>query len=286
MQIKKLIFNSDDFGYSDAFNVGVKNGFLSGVLTSTCILANGEAFDSAINDILPQIKGIGLGIHLNVIEGKSLTNSKLLCDSNSYFKNDFIAILSKSYDKEFLTHIEKEFRAQIEKILSCTEVDHINSHVHVHSIPEIFKLTCKLANEYKIKNIRTQLEVPYMVPSITKHFSAKYPMNLVKFSLLNGFSLMNKKTAKKYNLTTNDYVLGVTYTGYMDEDSVVYGLKAITAKDCICEILIHPCFYEETNIEKPFNYQEYLITQSPTIKDKILEQDWILTNYRELTNIR
>lgn len=283
MQTKKLIFNSDDFGISEACNLGVKKGFLSEVLTSTCVIANGKAFEPAMKEVLPQINGIGVGIHLNIIEGKSLTNAPLLCDSNSYFNNDFIALLSKSYDKTFLNQIENEFRAQIEKILEYTEVDHINSHVHVHSIPEIFKLTCRLANEYKIKNIRTQKEVAYFVPDIGKHFSAKYPVNLVKFSLLNGFSMMNKRIAKKAGLKTNDYILGVTYTGYMDENAIVYGLKAINSNDCVCEILIHPCYYEEDKIEHNFNYQEYLITQSPTIKNKILEQGWEFTNYKKLS---
>lgn len=284
MQSKKLIFNSDDFGISDAFNIGIKKGFESGILTSTCIVANGEAFESAVKEILPQIKDIGVGVHLNIIEGKSLTNVPLLCDSDSHFNNEFIPILSKSYDKKFLNQVETEFRAQIEKTLQHTEVDHINSHVHVHSIPEIFKLTCRLANEYKIKNIRTQQEVAYFVPDIGKHFSAKYPLNLVKFSLLNGFSMMNKRTAKKARLRTNDYILGVTYTGYMDEDAIIYGLKAVNSDDCVCEILIHPCFYEEGNIKHLFNYQEYLITQSPTIKERILKQGWEFTTYRDLNS--
>ncbi len=283
MQTKKLVFNSDDFGYSEAFNLGIKKGYLSGILTSTCLLANGEAFDAAMNEILPEIKDIGLGAHLNIIEGKSLTNGNLLCDSNSNFKNDFVAILSNSYNKKFLEQVEAEFRAQIEKILEHTQIDHLNSHVHVHAIPEIFKITCKLAEEYGIKYIRTQHEVPYVVPSLLKHFSVKYPVNLIKFSLLNGFSLMNTRTIKKYNLKTNNYALGITYTGYMDEKTIKYGLQAIQSDDCICEILIHPCYFKSDNIEKPFNYGEYLITQSATIKDEIKKMGWVFTNYKKLS---
>lgn len=279
--MKKLVFNSDDFGYSFAFNEGIKKGFLSGVLSSTCLLANGEAFNDAVDNVLPQISDIGLGIHLNIIEGKSLTNPSMLCDSYGCFNKGFISILTKSYDDKFIQQIEEEFRAQIEKILSKTKVDHINSHVHTHAIPEIFKLTCKLAKEYGIKNIRTQFEVPYFVPKIDKHLTAMFPINLIKLALLNSFTIINKKEAINHDLKTNNYILGVTYTGYMDEDSVVYGLKAIKSDDCTAEILIHPTYFEEENILKPYNYGEYMITQSLTIKEKIQNQGWILTNYRD-----
>lgn len=280
--MKKLVFNSDDFGYSSAFNEGIKKGFLSGVLTSTCILANGEAFDEAIEDILPQIPEIGLGIHLNIIEGKSLTNPSLLCDNKGFFNKGFIYMLLNSGNPDFLNQVEKEFKAQIEKILAKAKVDHINSHVHTHAIPGIFKITCKLAKEYGIKKIRTQFEIPYFIPKIQKHLTIKYPVNLIKLGLLNSFTLINRKEIAKNGLQTNDYILGVTYTGYMDEDAVIYGLKAVESGNSLTEILIHPAYFEEERISKPLNYNEYLITQSPTIKEKIKSQGWGMTNYKEI----
>ncbi len=282
MQTRKLVFNSDDFGYSSAFNEGIRRGYLSGVLTSTCILANGEAFDQAVDVVLPELENIGVGIHLNIIEGRSLTSQKMLTDSEGVFNNGFVQILQKSYNKEFIKQVEIESRAQIEKILSKTPVDHINSHVHTHAIPELFKLTCKLAKDYEISNIRTQYEKPYFVPNFHKHMRMKYPINLVKLVLLNNFSSINKDYLKKVGLNTNDYILGVSYTGYMDEDSVIYGLNAIKDESCLTEILIHPTYFEKTNIEKPLNYNEFLITQSDTIKSRIIGQNWELSNYKQM----
>lgn len=283
MQTKKLVFNSDDFGASKAFNLGIQKGFDAGVLTSTCILANGVAFESGVEEILPQMDGIGIGVHLNIIEGKSLTNPSMLCDSSGEFNNGFSQILMKSYDKRFITQVEAEFRAQIEKILRKTPVDHINSHVHTHAITNIFSLTCDLAKEYGIKCVRTQFEHPYFIPNLKKHLSPKYPVNLIKVALLNHYSARNKIKARANDFITNDYILGVTYTGYMDEDAIVYGLKSIK-KDCLTEILIHPTFYDEGQVLKPFNYGEYMLTQSPTIKERIEEQGWTLTNYQQIAS--
>lgn len=65
-----------------------------------------------------------------------------------------------------------------EEIMNVTEVTHIDSHVHTHSIPRIFELVCKLAQEYGIKQIRTQYEQPYIIPDVFRHLTLKYPINL------------------------------------------------------------------------------------------------------------
>ena len=70
----------------------------------------------------------------------------------------------------------------------------------------------------------------------------KYPPNILKILLLNYFSAGNKKVVKEYGLRTNDYLLGVGYTGLMDDMTVEYGLKVLE-EDCIVEALIHPCHY-------------------------------------------
>lgn len=41
---KQLIINADDFGIHEAVNLAVYRGFESGILTSTSIMAGGDAF--------------------------------------------------------------------------------------------------------------------------------------------------------------------------------------------------------------------------------------------------
>ena len=189
----------------------------------------------------------------------------------------------KSYSqnsKEFLQEVESEFRTQIEKILSKTKVSHIDSHVHVHSIPVIFELVCKLAQEYEIKQIRTQFENPYIVPDINKHLTLKYPVNLIKIALLNSFTLKNRQIVQKYGLKTNDYLLGVGYTSMMDVQTVFYGLDALKNKESIvAEALIHPCRYEDGLVDGHF--KEYSITQNKNLKEQIEQLNFIITNYAE-----
>lgn len=281
MQMKKLIFNSDDFGYSEATNLGIKKGYESGVITSTCLMPTGNAFEHAVYEVLPQIKEIGLGIHLDLIECKSLTNQPLLTNQNGYFNNGFLSLLLKSNDKTFLNQVEIELRTQIEKVLNVSEVDHINSHIHFHSIPHIFEIVSRLADEYKITNIRTQFEMLYFAKGVNKHFTAAYFTNIIKNIILNSFSLFNKQIVKKYSLNTNDFLIGVLYTGMMNENAVISGLNALKSDDIAAEILIHPDFYEDEILDTK-RYEQYLLTQSDTIIDSIKKQGWQLINYKNI----
>lgn len=279
MIIKKFILNADDFGLSQYHNQAVLEGYNNGFLTSASLVANGEAFESAIHDILPDCPNLGIAVHLNIMEGKALTKCPLLTDEYGNFDKNYLYLMINQNNKEMLNQIENEFRAQIEKITSNVQVDHIDSHVHTHAIPTIFEITCKLANEFKINFVRTQFEEMYFVPRVTKHLNYKYPLNVLKILLLQHFTSINRNTVKKYNLKTNDFILGVGYTGMMDSDAIKYGLEIID-EECIVEALIHPCKYD--NFCKDSHTKEFAITQNMTLKDTISRLGFDITNYKNI----
>lgn len=279
MSNKKFILNADDLGLSNNINKGVIDGYNSGVLKSASLCANGEAFDAVINEIIPECPDLCIGVHLNIIEGKALSEPSkisLLVDKNGYFNNSYTQLMSKSNKKDFIAQLEIEFRAQIEKIKQHLNPAHIDSHVHTHGIPKIFELTCKLAQEYDIPYIRTQYEKPYITPLLNKHLNLKYPINQLKVILLNSFTKKNKKTLEKYSkLKTNDYLVGVSYTGMMDNNTVENGLR-IFKKDenILVESLIHPYYSEKMS--------EYNITQNQEMKFKIENFGFEFTTYKNM----
>lgn len=265
--MKKIIINADDFGYSKSNNLAIQKGAQTGVITSTSLMANMDGFEHAVNDVLPSLPA-DVGVHLNIIEGKSLTNQSMLCDKNGNFNNSYGALILKSLDNEFLKQVETEFRAQIEKILQYTKVSHIDSHVHTHAIPAIFNKTTELAKEYDIPFVRTQSEKPYKVKE--KPADKRFFVNTIKNALLNTFSFINKRK----DINTNDNFIGVLYTGNMDENSIIEGLKKIQ-DDSITEVIFHPNLDEE----KKDNYREFLITQNESLKQEIKDLGFELTNF-------
>ncbi len=278
MNNNKFILNADDFGINNSINKGILDGYNCGIINSTSLCANGDAFNSAINDILPECPNLCIGVHLNIIEGKALCPEQvpLLVDKNGYFNNSWTQLLKNSFNNEFLKQVEIEFRAQIEKIKTHLNPAHIDSHVHTHGIPNLFELTCKLANEYNIPYVRTQYEKPYITPVLSKHLNINYPVNQIKVLLLNTFSKINKKTLNRYpNLKTNDYLIGVSYTGMMDDKTIKNGLKVFKNREnLLIEALIHPYFNEKKS--------EYEITQNKEMKFEIERQGFEFTTYKKL----
>lgn len=293
---KKLIFSADDFAKCEEMDIAILKGFQSGILTSTCIMANGENYDNAVNVILPQFpddfNNGGLGCHLNIIEGKSLLNKSagsMLCDENGIYNKGFIYMLINSFNKKFMKEVEEEFRSQIEKLINdpnigLERIDHINSHVHTHAIPKIFELTCRLADEYGIKAVRTQREQFYTMPfSKYKEMGVlSVNANIIKNLLLNFLSLKNVQTIKKYGLKTNDNFIGLLFTGFMDEEAITRGLSAVKKINSVTEVLVHPYFYSDEEKRNFDKNKEFLLTQNEELREEIVKNGF---SFEKFVNI-
>ncbi|MBP3924851.1 ChbG/HpnK family deacetylase [bacterium] len=280
MNNKKFILNADGFGMSKARNKAILTGYNLGFLSSASICANGKAFNAAVNEVLPECSKLGVGVHLNIVKGKALTKNKTLTNKKNRFNNNFLSLWIKSYNSEFLKEVEKEFRAQIEMVQRYTKIDHINSYAHVHSIPNIFKIVLKLAQEYEIPFIRTEYEELYFAPVGIKHFTLTYPINLLKLSVLNLFAKKNKHFMASSSVVTNDYLIGIGYAGILDSECIESGLGALE-DDCIAEAVIYPCLY--TNNKKDRYYREFSISRNKTLEDSIKRMGFEITNYKKLS---
>ena len=275
--MKKIILTADDLGISKEANEAILESMNEGSLTSTCIMTNMDDYPHAV-EIIKKINNPDICMHLNIIEGKPLLNQENspLVDKNGYFNNSFIQMLVNSFNKKYMEYVEHELTAQIEKAINDgIKLSSINSHVHVHSIPKLFELTCRLAQKYNIKYVRTQSEPFYIVKNLQRHLNIAYFVNIIKHILLNFFSFINKQTLKKYDLKTNEEFLGVLYTANMDENTIIEGIKRIKDNK-ICEIILHPT----TNKTREKNYIEYL-----TVKTKVLQEEAKDTEFINWQNI-
>lgn len=276
--MKKIITTADDLGIDKGTNSAIRESFDVGVLTSSCLMADGEAFDDAVENVVKARPNLEIGIHLDIIECKSLTQSgkSILTDKNGVFNNSYGKMLLKSFDKNFLSAVETEFVAQIEKILSAgIKPVYINTHVHTHSIPNLFKIVCKLADKYSIPFIRTQGELPYYTKGLKRHTSIRYCLNIIKNILLNTFTFINKIELKKYNAQTNKYFLGVLYTGQMDEETIIAGVERLP-EDAVAEVICHP----SVSPEKPRHYKEYKGLTSERLKEIFKSKKVIAVNWK------
>lgn len=278
--MKKIILTADDLGMNEDINDAVEIGHSKGLLTSSCIITNMDNYNNTLSRLSKNNSLSDIGIHLNLIEGKALLKQQNnpLVNKNGYFNNSFIKILINSYNKNYLKFVEKEFCAQIEKLLNDgIKPDYVNSHVHTHAIPKVFELTCRLAKKYDIKKIRTQKENFYIAPEFKRHLKLSYFINIIKNILLNFFTLLNQKNIKKYNLLTNDNFIGILYTANMDKNTILNGIKNIKDNKTT-EIILHPT----TDKSKEKNYIEYLTLLDESLREEFSKKDIKLIGWKEL----
>jgi len=267
--VKKFILNADNFGKNSDYNRGVLNGYNNGFVTSASIVANGEAFDTAINEILPECQQLSVGVHLDITQGKPLTDANLLIDNTGEFSSTFLSLIKAVNNDALLREIEAEFRAQIEKVQTVCKITHIDSVEHIHVIPKLFNLVCKLADEYSIPYVRTYKEELYFVRGLKYLINPHFYINLLKFIVISHYDSLDKVILKSYpNLRTNNNIIGITYSKIFDKLTLEEGLKTLDDEDDILvECFIHPCSYLR-NINDMYS-SEFKLTQDKILEDTI-----------------
>ena len=183
--MKQIIINADDFGFSPGINKGVIESYNKGLTTSTSIVCNTKHFDKSVKE-LKKLKGLGKGIHLNLTMGRPISKERdisSLTDKKGLFEKNvsrFIFRLTASMIRK--EHIERELEEQIKKaVYELDDIDHIDSHQHIHILPQIYPLVLNLARKYKIPFVRIPNQNFWIYP--TDRF--------IERGLLSGLSLLN-----------------------------------------------------------------------------------------------
>jgi hopanoid biosynthesis associated protein HpnK len=157
-----IIITADDFGLCAGVNKAVALAHTKGVLTSASLMANMPNAEEAVS-IAKKLPSLGVGLHLNVIQGGPLSKEKLvgcLADSNGRFtyslpKLLFLASVSARIRKAIRTEFETQIQWLISRGINPT---HLDSHKHIHSFPFIYPMVCELARKYGIEKIRRPFE--------------------------------------------------------------------------------------------------------------------------------
>jgi chitin disaccharide deacetylase len=241
-----LVVHADDLGLSREFNEGIRLAATHGALTSTCIRTNGPAFGEAVHEIIPDCPTLGLGLHLNIVEGRTarrrVPRSSPLCSADGSYRATFPKLLWRQRERALLEEIERDFRDQIETALRVLpRLDHLNSHQHSHAVPRLFELTCRLALEYGLPFVRLPRERFYVAGPATRHLHRWYAINLMKAAVLRSLARENARHVRRYGMGANEWLVGVAYTGHMDQATVLRGLEAVPATSDVVEVLLHPC---------------------------------------------
>lgn len=276
--MKRLIVSGDDFGLHSSINEAIEEGFQKGILTSASLVVNGEAVDEAIR-ISKRNPGLGIGLHLTLIEEKSLTHSNFLAprgilpSNHNQLAKDIL--LGKVPIEEVLAEVDAQLSFIKKKVKNLT---HLDSHRHMHMLPKIWSAVTKLAKKYEINKIR-YVDVPFFDYRKDQIF---------KGIIATGFKFL--KIFRKQIIAPNRFI-GFMESGNWNEDKFVGFLDKL--KSGTWEIGMHPGKSDRTlNLKFPdwnsyfdysFSWENELKTLiSAKVYREIKESDIKLINYGEI----
>ena len=155
-----ITIHSDDYGYKMYSDKKIIRLLRLGKIRSVSVLINltNKQRLKTLADLVRQKPHIGVGLHLNLVEGKSAEDKKFiptLVDKRGYFyplKKLVPKILAKTVDP---FHLEREIRRQIRLVKEAgLKVSFIDSHQHLHALSPVAELVEKVSKEEKVPQIR------------------------------------------------------------------------------------------------------------------------------------
>ncbi len=274
--MKKLLVNADDLGLSSAINAGIIQSHVSGIVTSTSIVASGQAFEEGVH-LAHQHPSLGVGVHLTLVEENSVSPNLPTLAPHGVLPRTYGELVKKVLTRRIhLREIETEFRAQIEKcLLAGLKLTHLDSHQHTHALPLIFPIAVRLANDYKIPAIRIPRGLPRLKDLSANRFASKCVLSLLAHADAVLFPRRSCKTTRHFK--------GLFESGSLSEKCLLQILENVP--NGTTELVCHPGCDDPSPRYASWNKRRQLELASLTsasAKAAIKNVGIELINYRQL----
>jgi predicted glycoside hydrolase/deacetylase ChbG (UPF0249 family) len=214
-KLKRLIINADDFGFTRDVNAGIVHAHREGVLTSTTLMATGDAFDDAIA-LARETPTLDIGCHLVLVQGNSLLTGRAFPEGPPAL---LLALARNQVD------VYAELRMQVEKVFAAgIRPTHLDSHKHTHVVPKVFRAVLRLAAEFHIPYVRLPFDTMLPIPGLARRF-------------LRSFYARN---AGQHHVKMTDHFMGFRLTGTLDEQALARAIGSLP--EGTTEFMCHPGF--------------------------------------------
>jgi hopanoid biosynthesis associated protein HpnK len=240
--MKQLILNADDFGMTLGVNEGIIRAHREGILTSATLMANGEAFDDAV-ECARANKELGVGCHLVLVGGKCVATKgsvASLVDAGGNLPDSLPLFVAKISSGIIRTEeIERELRAQIGRVRAAgIEPTHLDTHKHTHAHPRVMEALGKVAKECGIVRVRKPIENLRDSWETSQAGGQGVSMQILAAGAVRAIAPQFTAISRRYGLLSPDHFLGLAMTGQLSP-SVLRGVIG-TVVDGTTEIMLHP----------------------------------------------
>jgi chitin disaccharide deacetylase len=287
--VRRLIVNADDLGLTEGVNRAIVEAHCDGVVSSSTLMANGRAFEDAIERIKSTSR-LSVGCHVVLVDGLPLVagrqtstlSDKKAGDGRFYESlNGFVArTLIGGVDAD---EIEAEVTAQIRKLQAAgIFVSHLDTHKHTHIFPTVLRPLLRAARACGVPAVRNpygpiHISLVAKRPSLWKRY--------IQVTVLNRLGKTFHESVAGAGMLTPDGTVGIVSTGAMDEQQ----FRSIVDKlpEGTWEFVCHPGYNDaelagiRTRLRES-RAQELRLLTSPVAR-KILARSGVqLISYRDL----
>lgn len=273
----KIEFHADDYGLFPTQSRRILDCHRNGNLNGISVFPNSPHLSACMSDMHLFSEDVAVTVHLNLMEGRSLSQAPLLTDAEGNLRCTFGALLLRSFlpgRDSCRRQLKQELSAQIKAVQKYfpegTPV-RLDGHAHYHMIPVVFDAMMDVIREENLKVSYIRIPREYLgiyLPKLTRlgDFS---PINLVKVLILN---ILSARAERKYRNVLKHMekklFLGVFLSGRMYYENVVQLLPgAVSLAEKLgmdMEILGHPGgVFEPEDVARITSHDDRTFLTSP-----------------------
>jgi predicted glycoside hydrolase/deacetylase ChbG (UPF0249 family) len=283
-----LIVNADDFGFTAGVNRAIVEAHSRGVVTSSTLMANGQAFAEAAQLALTLPK-LSVGCHVVLTDGVPVLGAAQLpsLTTNSNFRDGMITFAARAIAGSIdAGEIAAEATAQIRKIQSAgITVSHVDTHKHTHLFPKILRPVLRAAAVCGVRAVRNPFGP--RLPLQSSHLLARPVLwkRYVEVRVLGSFAGKFREAVDQEGFTTPDGTLGIVVTGALDE--TLFHAIARSIPEGTWEFVCHPGYNDadlqagKTRLRESREIELRVLTL-PAAREVLAQQGIELISYREL----
>jgi chitin disaccharide deacetylase len=274
----RLIVNADDMGLTERVNEGILQAHQTGIVTSTSIMANGAAFEDAVTRC-KKVPTLDVGVHLTLVEERPCLKPdsipSLVASTGTLHRHATIFVKKYLAGKIRLEEVWRELEGQLRKVLSHgITVSHLDTHQHLHMLPQLLGMTVKLARKYDIPAIRLPREA---IRTYMFRGAGALP-RVLQLMVLNGFCSL----ARSRITLRPDRVVGFYMAGNLNKINLQKLLQSLPDNG-ICELMCHPGLDDPNSPYRHWGYHwqdELSALVDPEIADFLRQKGIGLVSYR------
>ncbi|HET9212854.1 MAG TPA: ChbG/HpnK family deacetylase [Thermoanaerobaculia bacterium] len=229
--MKTLVVTADDVGLHPGMTLGALRAHEQGIVTACSVVANGRALDDAVERLRDHPR-LDVGVHLTFVGGERPLSPpeqvQSLLGPGGAFLPGFRAFAARYFlGRIDAAELEAELRRQIERLLAAgLKLVHLNSHQHLHVLPQIFEIVLKLAEDYRIPWVRVPRD-----PAVSLS-----PRSL-EIGILNRIGRQARRRLARSAARTADRTVGILDAGHLTPGRLMGILKDVEG---MTELVCHP----------------------------------------------